>query len=263
MSVHESSVNFRNLIRDLADMYPQDVADVVLIELIANSLDAKANRIEVFFDPIRRILIVKDNGSGMTASDFDQYHDFAAGLKTRGQGIGFAGVGAKVSFNIADRVLTETRSNEFSGGSDWYFESKKKLVWEDVSPTHLRANGTRVEVHFRSDVKLSYSSTDDLAGLIQRSYLPLLDVNFLELYDELGLYSKKLRFAVNEELVKPCHLIEAFQLDKTRVFFPKRRHKRIGYGILGVARSEYPLGPDISGVLLCTKGKVIKPELFS
>ena len=137
MSVHESSVNFRNLIRDLADMYPQDVAEVVLIELIANSLDAGATRIEIRFEPNRRTLVVKDNGRGMTASDFDQYHDFAAGLKTRGTGIGFAGVGAKISFNIADRVVTETRGKEFSGGSDWYFRSKKKLVWEDTQLTQL------------------------------------------------------------------------------------------------------------------------------
>jgi len=41
MSIHESSVNFQNLIRDLAEIYPFDVDEVVLVELIANSLDAK------------------------------------------------------------------------------------------------------------------------------------------------------------------------------------------------------------------------------
>ena len=45
MTKHESGINFRNLIRDLADMYPQDVEEVVIIELVANALDAGADRI--------------------------------------------------------------------------------------------------------------------------------------------------------------------------------------------------------------------------
>jgi hypothetical protein len=244
-------------------MYPQDVVEVVLIELIANSLDAGATRIEIRFEPNQRTLVVKDNGRGMTESDFDQYHDFASGLKTRGEGIGFAGVGAKISFNIADRVITETRCRQFSRGSNWYFKSKKKLVWEDIKPTHLRTSGTRVEVKFREDTKVSYSSRSDIIGLIQRSYLPLLDVQFLELYERMNVYSKTLRFVINGEQLRPQNIIKTFQLEKTRVFFPKRGGKRIGYGILGVAPSEYPLGQDISGLLLCTRGKVIKPELFS
>lgn len=44
MGAHETTVNFENLIRDLADMYPFDVGTVVLVELVANSLDSKATR---------------------------------------------------------------------------------------------------------------------------------------------------------------------------------------------------------------------------
>jgi HSP90 family molecular chaperone len=149
MSKHESAVNYANLIRDLADMYTLDVAEVVLVELIANSLDAGATQIKISFDQKKRILIVEDNGCGMSAENFEQYHDFAVGLKTRGTGIGFAGVGAKISFNIADRVRTETRSKSFSGGSNWYFQSKTKLVWEDFKATNIRSYGTRVEVSVR------------------------------------------------------------------------------------------------------------------
>ena len=110
---HESSVNFQNLIRDLADMYPQEVDEVVVVELIANSLDARANRISIDYDPSSNVLVVIDNGQGMDADQFAQYHDFAAGLKTRGTGIGFAGVGAKISFNAADRVITENCRGKF------------------------------------------------------------------------------------------------------------------------------------------------------
>ena len=125
MSIHESSVNFQNLIKDLAEIYPYDVDEVVLVELIANALDAKARKISIEFDREKKTLVVADDGKGMNADDFEEYHDFAAGLKTRGTGIGFAGVGAKISFNIANKVVTETYSQLFRGGSNWYLQSKR------------------------------------------------------------------------------------------------------------------------------------------
>lgn len=263
MTKHESGINFRNLIRDLADMYPQDVAEVVIIELVANALDAGADRIEVSFDSDECILVVKDNGKGMTSSGFEQYHDFAAGLKAKGTGIGFAGVGAKISFNIAKRVLTETKSKTFSGGSNWYLETKKKLVWEEIKPKHIRAHGTRVEIRFDKGAKIPFSSGSDLVKLIHRHYLPLLDKKFLELLEKLNCYPKKLRFIINGKTIIPFNIEQEYKLQKVRIFFPKKRDKRIGFGIFGLASTEYPLGNDVSGVLLSTWGKVVKPELFN
>jgi hypothetical protein len=51
MSMHESAVNYERLIRDLADMYPFDVSEVVFVELIANALDARADYISITYDP--------------------------------------------------------------------------------------------------------------------------------------------------------------------------------------------------------------------
>ena len=263
MTVHESSVNFDNLIRDLAEMYPFDVSEVVVVELIANSLDAKSTLLSVDFDSTQNRLVVQDNGSGMSADQFSDYHDFAAGLKVRGTGIGFAGLGAKVSFNIADRVITETRSSSFEGGSDWYLRSKKKLVWEEIQPTGLQGHGTRVEVQFRSSTRPMYQTSADLVDLLRRHYLPLMDLKFLELYAQMGCYSTGFRFAVNGEVVQPSAVVDELSLDRIREFFPKHRGKLFGYGILGVAGSEYPVAPDICGVLICTYGKIIKAELFS
>ncbi|MCI0412741.1 ATP-binding protein, partial [bacterium] len=74
-------------------MYSYDVAEVVIVELVANALDAKATRISIELDMRGQQLIVEDNGEGMSADQFAEYHDFAAGLKKHGSGIGFAGVG--------------------------------------------------------------------------------------------------------------------------------------------------------------------------
>jgi len=263
MGRHESSVNYRNLVRDLAEMYPFDVSEVVLVEVVANALDAGATRIAIDLRDGERTLVVCDNGAGMTASQFDEYHDFAVGLKTRGMGIGFAGIGAKISFNIADRVVTETRSDSFTGGSDWYLEPKSKLVWEDLKPTHLTARGTRVEVRFSRTARLSYSGTQDIVGVVRRHYLPLTEIGFLDLYEDLGHYSKGLRFVVNGQAVRPGSIVEELCLSHVKEFFPTSAGKRVGYGLLGLADIEYPVGPDICGVLLCTRGKVIKGDLFN
>ena len=72
MVLHYSSVNFENLIKDLADMYTFPVSEVVLIELIANSLDAKALEIKIFYDVKERLLTVEDNGMGMSKNNFGE-----------------------------------------------------------------------------------------------------------------------------------------------------------------------------------------------
>lgn len=265
MTTHESGINFKNLIRDLADMYPIEADEVVVIELIANSLDAGATQIYLDFDRRTNTLIVADNGKGMSTKQFEEYHDFAAGLKTRGVGIGFAGVGAKISFNIADRVLTETRSESgsFAGGSDWHIDSKGRLVWDEAVPLHLKSSGTRVEITFRQGVVPDYKTGDDLVALLRRHYFPLLDTRFLRLYETLGAYSKNLRFIVNGREVPPTDSAEAFALTQSKEFFPTRGGKRVGYGLFGLSPTEYPLGVGISGIAICTRGKVIKTEFFS
>jgi len=263
MALHESSVNYQNLIRDLAEMYPFDVSEVVFVEVIANSLDAKPDRIEVSYDPIQKVLVVTDNGQGMNPFQFEQYHDFAAGLKTKGSGIGFAGVGAKISFNIANRVITETRSNIFEGGSNWYLDPRNKLVWEDICPVHLSDFGTRVEIIFSCSEKISFSSTEDIEKLLNRHYLPLLDFGFLDYYEKCGFYSKNLRFVINGKTINPGKLIDRFRLENVREFRLKKAGREIGLGLFGLSPVEYPIGPDVCGVFLCTHGKVIKADFFN
>lgn len=51
MPEHESSVNYQHLIRDLADMYPFEVSEVVVVELVANALDSGATRISIDYNP--------------------------------------------------------------------------------------------------------------------------------------------------------------------------------------------------------------------
>jgi Histidine kinase-, DNA gyrase B-, and HSP90-like ATPase len=76
---------------------------------VANSLDSGARAIHVEADPTRATLTVVDDGSGMARRELARYHDIAASTKTKGEGIGFAGVGIKLGVLASEEVLTETR----------------------------------------------------------------------------------------------------------------------------------------------------------
>lgn len=262
MPSHESSVNYANLINDLAEMYPFDVCEVIITELVANSLDAHATQIAVSYDSKSKVLHLRDNGQGMTAEQFDEYHDFAAGLKSRGSGIGFAGLGAKISFSVADRVVTQTRSATFHGGSNWHLDGKK-LVWEDLVQLDLDEQGTQVDVWFRRDTAVPYSTSEDLVRLLRRHFWPLTDPTFLDLYSRLKHYSSDFHFVVNGVRLAPQQTEQTLSLTNGRRFVPKREDKRYGLGLLGLTDREYAVSPDVCGVLICTRGKVIKAEMFN
>jgi hypothetical protein len=264
MSIHESNVNFRNLIRDLKDMYTYEVSEVVLIELIANALDAKATKISI--DYKKNILIVTDNGLGMSQEQFKKYHDLAAGIKLRGSGIGFAGVGAKISFNIANKVITETFSNSFKGGSNWYLSSEEqgieKLIWDDYPVSNLKSHGTRIVIQFEDSAAVSYVTTSDIYMVLKRHFYPLLDSTFIKLYSKLKMYNN-VEFIINGINIQNISYKVDLKLSKSKEVYFKSSGKNIGYGIFGLSDVDFPFGEEYYGVLLCVYGKVVKSELFN
>lgn len=257
MQENLSKVNFKKLVRNLADMYHDDTFDVVLTELIANALDAKASKISVSWDRKQHILIVVDDGKGMDSEAFKQYHDFAAELKTRGNSIGFAGVGAKISFNIADRVVTETRRDGVVNASDWRWHNDGSLRWHPIQSNQPPIDGTCVKVYFKHDQVLPDVDTEYLVGVLKRHYLPLFITEFVRAYSAINIYPTCPQFIVNDLSISQDKLADTAALDHHDNF----KHKG-GWGAIGVSKRDCPVGDNAYGVLLCTHGKVIKPELF-
>ncbi len=105
----ETRVDLLHLLEDLRDAYPGALEETILTEIIANSLDSGAARISFVTDPAGPTLTVLDDGSGMVRRDLRHFHDLAASTKSRGQGIGFAGVGIKLGLLACEEVVTETR----------------------------------------------------------------------------------------------------------------------------------------------------------
>ena len=262
MQEQHSRVNFRKLVRDLADMYGDATFDVVVTELVANALDAKAGEIRLGWNSDNRVLIVEDNGNGMDRETFEQYHDFATELKARGEGIGFAGMGAKISFNIANRVITETRCNGMARASDWRWHESGSLRWSRMDSDRLQTDGTRVEVHFRQDEDLRDVDDEYIVAVLRRHYWPLFTTDFLRAYETAGIYPTRPRFRVNDSPIGDQSLSDQAHLKKLQRLELRLGNRGIGWGALGISERDGPIGDGAYGVLLCTYGKAIKTELF-
>src|SRR2546426_11099451 len=141
----ETRVDLLHLLEDLRDAYPGALEETILTEIVANSLDSGASHIRIASDPVNATLCVIDDGSGMQRRELARYHDIAASTKTRGQGIGFAGVGIKLGLLLSEQVLTETRRGKSHVATRWHLASRHKAPWKWVPPPGLVAErGTAV-----------------------------------------------------------------------------------------------------------------------
>lgn len=148
---YASNVNWKKLLSDLRSSYQsRNPCEVLVSELLANSLDAGANKVIIELEgSCPKTLRISDNGKGMTKKDFKDYHDLASVKKHKGSGIGWAGIGAKLYIDRARTVYTETCSESFSGATVWSFpKTDSHPTYDYVDSRRLcpRGHGTVVEV---------------------------------------------------------------------------------------------------------------------
>ncbi|MEM3488772.1 MAG: ATP-binding protein [Nitrososphaerota archaeon] len=130
----ESKVNIRKMIRTQRESYQVPEGEewrITISELIANSLDSKATYIKIKFNedyPLHFTISCEDDGIGMNRENFQKYHDIYTITKSRESGtIGFAGIGAKLTIDLCERVITETKSNqEKYYYSNWFLPEDKE-----------------------------------------------------------------------------------------------------------------------------------------
>ena len=134
----ETRVDLQHLLEDLRDAYVGPAEETILTEIVANSLDSGAARIDVAVDPVQRTFTLVDDGAGMRRRELARYHDIAASTKTRGEGIGFAGVGIKMALLVCREVLTETRQRATHVATTWALTSRHRAPWKWVSPPGAR-----------------------------------------------------------------------------------------------------------------------------
>ena len=121
-----------------------------------------------------------------------------------------------------------------------------------------------MEVHFNPgdippDVDGAY-----LENVLKRHYLPLFVRDFVNAYAAMNLYPTRPSFSINGVPVSKSDLSDIGALTQDPVKFPVQAANTAngGWGAIGVSERDCPIGNGAYGVLLCTHGKVIKPELF-
>lgn len=138
-AVGQTRVDLQHLLEDLRDAYPGRIEETILTEIVANALDSGASAITLLTDPAESVLVVVDDGCGMSRRDLSRYHDIATSSKRRGEGIGFAGVGIKLGLLFSAEVITESRRASSHVATRWRPASRQKAPWRlDSSAKRVR-----------------------------------------------------------------------------------------------------------------------------
>ena len=248
----ETRVDLLHLLEDLRDAYPGSIEETILTEIMANALDSGATRITFECDPTQSTLIAVDNGCGMQRRELARYHDIAASTKTRGQGIGFAGVGIKLGLLVCSEVFTETRRGKSHVATFWHMASRHRAPWKWVPPAGLVVErGTAVRLKIQNTLS-PLLDPGFLEGALRRHFQPLLDPRFDEFLAEH--YPKGVAIYINGEQLDrhlwaaPLHAPLSIRLSR------KRKPSALGYLI----REENSLPEERRGLAISTYGKVIR-----
>ena len=248
----QTRVDLQHLLEDLRDAYPGDLEETILTEIVANSLDSGAARISVLLDPAERTLVVADDGAGMSRRELSRYHDIASSTKTRGEGIGFAGVGIKLGLLAAEDVLTETRRSDVHVATRWRLASRQRAPWHWTDPPEWVARqGTAVGLRLRNALSPLLDG-GYVEATLRRQFEPLLDHAFDAVLAEH--YPNGVAFVVNGRTL-PKREANGEDRASLAVRLP-RKHKPSAVGYL--ERSSIPLPEERQGVAVSTLGKVIR-----
>ena len=249
----QTRVDLQHLLEDLRDAYPDAIEETILSEVVANALDSGARSIRVLTDPSEKTLVVVDDGSGMSRRELARYHDLAASSKTRGEGIGFAGVGIKLGLLVAEGVLTETRRGPVHVATRWHLASRQKAPWQWVAPPGwVGERGTAVGLRLRNPLS-PLLDAGYVEGCLRAHFEPLFEPAFDEILRDR--YPSGVAFHVNGRAVARGASGGGGERAPLVVRLPrKRKPAALGY----LERAREPLPEEKQGLAVSTLGKVIR-----
>jgi len=248
----ETRVDLLHLLEDLRDAYPGPAEETILTEIVANALDSGATRISALADPAAGAFTLIDDGEGMRRRELARYHDLATSTKTRGQGIGFAGVGIKLALLVSREVVTETRRGARHVATSWALAGRHRAPWRWVAPPGLvAARGTAVRLALDNPLAPLLDG-GFIEAALRRHFPALLDPTFGEI---LGAhYPGGIRFVVNGEALAPETGLAGERAPLVVRVARKRKPSALGY----LVRAAGPLPEDRRGLAVSTFGKAIK-----
>jgi hypothetical protein len=247
----ETRVDLLHLLEDLRDAYVGSTEETILAEIVANALDSGAATVRLTTDPAAPALTIVDDGVGMRRRELARYHDLAASTKTRGAGIGFAGVGIKLALLVCAEVVTETRRGRHHVASAWRLASRHKAPWRWIPPPGL-VTGRGTAVRLTPSPLSPLLDSGFIETTLRRHFQPLLDPALDDILS--AHYPDGVAFVVNGRPLERRTWPAAERAPVTIRL--ARRRKPAGGGYL--VRSADPLPEDLQGIAVSTFGKVIK-----
>ena len=241
-----STVHFLKLIQNLRDQFPYDPLTALVVETFANSLDAGATSIEINFENSNYKIV--DNGRGMGEDEFVDYHNVASLTKKRGEGIGFAGVGAKIFLDRAEYIITETRSKNFYGATRWAFYGES-LEWEPIQVRNAvpYPTGTYTEVKLKEIEDKQILTEQFVKDILQEHYNAIL----------LGYYGAK-KVTVNGRILEAWYPHPNVIEEKQDVTIRIGKHRIRGFLI----KSKEDVPEKFQGPHIVVFGKTVMPCWF-
>lgn len=248
----ETRVDLFHLLEDLRDAYAGSLEETILSEIIANSLDSGARSIHLACDPVRASLTVTDDGAGMQRRQLARYHDIAASTKTKGQGIGFAGVGIKLGLLISEEVTTETRRAQTHVATRWRLASRHRAPWKWVPPPGgVTTRGTAVSLKLTNALS-PLLDPGFVETTLRRHYQTLLERDFEAILAEP--YPEGVRITIGDRPLDPEPHPSAERAWLEVRMARKRKPSAVGW----LERTPGELAEDRRGIAVSTLGKVIK-----
>ena len=151
---HDMKIDIYHALSDFLDVYDNH-AEMVVTEAIANAIDVKATKIDIkLYESLEtgsKFISFHNNGPAMNKKQFENYHVISRSSKTKGSGIGFAGIGAKVYLAAwKDTVIhSETMDNKNRFASDMYVKGGR-LKYTYLSPK-IKTPGTSYSVKLTNE----------------------------------------------------------------------------------------------------------------
>ena len=248
----ETRVDLLHLLEDLRDAYPGSTEETIVSEIVANSLDSGATTITITTDPTAPALTIVDDGEGMRRRELARYHDVAASAKTRGAGIGFAGVGIKVALLVCAEVVTETRRGKHHVASSWRLASRHRAPWRWIPPLGLvTRQGTAVRL-MPANALSPLLDPGFVESVLRRSFEPLLDPGLAEILS--AHYPRGIALVLNGPALEHQG-VSAPEVAPLEIRVGRKR-KPVGAGYL--LRAGETLSEERRGVAVSTFGKVIR-----
>jgi len=261
----------KHFVNIIADQYPFEPEVATIVELVANSLDAKASEIKIDLSKCDGTLVVIDNGYGMDKSQFRKYHNLVTTTKVRGEAIGFVGQGAKLALNFCSKIITETWSASYKGYSEWQLRGDKAPYRIYHNETlDLDHRGTKVTLFLNPESRDFYSE-DLIAQVIKEHYFPLLDNRLLRTYTGEApiladkkttlkiykpIYKKGLKFIVNGKKLSQEPIQNILENQKEISITVYRKPKARGF--FGLVKGRVRVPEFLQGIAICAYGKVIE-----